>query len=381
MFGKPHASGKAALVIDVDDVSVGVATAELSDGPVSVLSSERKTIANEVRDSAQSAAAILQLFEQTLDAVLKARDAKTPAFENVYVIVHAPWTHFRTAQEQESYPEPRAITKDMIPALAKKACATITDLDTSNILEAGVMQVMLNGYPTGKPIGKHANLLAVTAFQSDINPEIKRGIIDAIGKLIPGRVPTIRSGMRALLTVLHEHIPDIHRYVTLDVRGTATACTVVRKEMITQHEETTEGSATIVRKIANGGVPEEMLTQLRLLATDSCSTDACKAVQDSLAKAEPELAKVYGEMFAKLAQRRRLPNKAMLAAPAELSPWLQNFFSRIDFAQFTATTQPLDVEILTPDHVHDAVMWKTGAPQDTGIAISAGCVNILEQSA
>lgn len=377
MFSK-SASGKAVLVADVDDTSVGISFVELSKtGPASILAAERMTLPIEERTTSQSASAVIQLLEKCLDTSLKAHAIQPKA---IYAIVRAPWTRFRTAEVAESFPEARPITKDMIPALAKKALAQPSDLDASNILEAGVMHVALNGYPTGNPIGKKATMVTVVAFEGDVNPEIKRGIVDVFGKYLPGRAPILRTGMRALLTVLHEHIPDIHRYVILDVGGTATSCAIVRKEAVTQFAQIPEGAATMVKKISGASVPEETISHLRMLANDTCSTDACKAIKDSIAMIEPVFAKTYGEMFATLAARRRLPNHAMLSAPTELAPWLQGFFSRIDFAQFTATTQPLDVETLTADHLSDAVIWKTGTTNDTGLSTAVGCVNILEQS-
>lgn len=386
MFGT-HASGKAALIADVSDSGVGVSIVQLSGhGPATILQSDRMSLPAEDRATSQSVAGILGLFEQCVDKALKdyaGTDPKKapPPPQAAYVILRAPWTRFRTAQAQESYTEPHAITKDVIGTLAKKAAASITDLDAANAFEAGVMQVFLNGYPTGNPIGKRAQIVAVTAFQSDVNQEMKRGIESVVGKLLPERTLVFRSGLRALLTVLHEVVPDIHRYSLLDIGGTATACVVVRKEMVTQSAETTEGSVTILKRIAGTGLPEEALVQLRMLAADTCSTDACKAVRESLARAEPDLAKSYGAMFAKLAERRRLPNRCLVAAPAEFLPWLQGFFERIDFAQFTATTQPLEVEALTTEHLQGIVMWKASSQRDAGLAVSAGCVNILEQNA
>ncbi|HWO07206.1 MAG TPA: hypothetical protein VNM40_01325 [Candidatus Paceibacterota bacterium] len=385
MFSLGTAKGKVALIADIDDISVGVAIVELSaSGPVALLTSDRVMLPIENRDARQSVAGIAQALEQCADKVIKAyigNGAKRPAPEAVHIILRTPWTRFRTAQAEKTFPESRATTKDMIADLAKKAVGTITDLDTGNILEAGVMQVFLNGYPTGNPLGKRAQSIAVTAFESDVNPEIKRAAINVLGKLLPGRTPTVRSGMRALLAVLHELIPDVHRYCLLDVGGTATSCAIVRKESVTQHDEAPEGFGTIIKKVSGAGLPEETLTQLRMLAADTCSTDACRAIKDALGRAEPELAKTYGEMFAKLAQRRRLPNHAILSAPGELLPWLQNFFERIDFAQFTATTQPFEVEALTPEHLQEKVVWKTGARHDVGLVVAAGCVTILEQSA
>jgi len=373
MFSK-RAPGKAVLVADVDDASVGISFVELAkDAPATVVAAERTSLPIEERTSDQSATRIIQLFKESLEKGLKSRSEPPVA---AHIILRAPWTRFRTVEASEAFEAPRTITKDMIPTIAAKALAQPSELDHSNIIESGVMRVSLNGYPTAKPVGKKARLISVTAFEGDVNAELKRGIGEALAALLPARPVTYRSGMRALLTVLYEHIPDIHRYVIVDVGGSATNCAIVRREAVTQFGATPEGASSIVKKVAGTSVPEETLTHLRMLATDNCSTDACKAVVNALARAEPELAKTYGEMFATLAGRRRLPNNCMLSAPSELAPWLQGFFSRIDFAQFTASMQPFDVEALTPDHLTESIVWKAGAA-DTGLATAAGCVNIL----
>lgn len=375
MLGK-RASGKVVLVADLDDVSVGISLAELGTGPASILASDRALLPLEDRTLAQSAAGVVKLLEEMADKFLKANPMRVAA---VYVILRAPWTRFRTAAASETFDDNRTITKDIIPAIAKKALEQPSDLDRTHILEAGVMHVALNGYATGSPIGKKARSITVVAFEGDVNPDIQRDVTTIFGRLLPGRTPVFRSGMRALLTVLHEHIPDIHRYVILDVGGATLNCAVVRKEAVTQFATAATGWTGIVRSVGSG-VPEETMTNMRLLANDTCSTDACIAMKEKLARAEPELAKKYGEMFASLAARRRLPNRAILFSPPDLAPWLGAFFARIDFAQFTATTQPLEVESLTADHLKESVSWKTGVPLDTGIATAAGCVNILEQS-
>lgn len=376
-----RASGKAVLIADVDDISVGVSIVELSaSGPAAVHISERAMLPIEDRSVEQSATAVLKLLDECVSKVLKANPDEKILPLSVYVVVHAPWTRFRTAQASEEQPEPKAVTKAILADLAKKAVTGISELDAANIFETGVMQVFLNGYPTGEPLGKEAGTIAVTAFQSDMNVQMHTGITDVFTRHIPDRPLVMHSGTRTLLGVLHEIIPDIHRYCLLAVRGGATACAIVRKEMVTQSAEVSEGLSTMVRRVSTGGLPEETLAQLRLLAADTCSDDACKAVKDALARAEPTLAKTFGEMFAGLAAERPLPNQCLLFAPAELAPWLQAFFERIDFAQFTATTLPLKVELLSLDRLKSIVEWQTGARQDAGIAIGAGHVHILEQT-
>ena len=43
----------------------------------------------------------------------------------------------------------------------------------------------------------------------------------------------------------------------------------------------------------------------------------------------------------------RLPNTLLLLADTDVAPWLQKFFQRIDFSQFTATAQPFMVDVIS----------------------------------
>lgn len=386
MFSLKRATGKVVLVADIEDASVGVSVVQLTThGPAIILASERMRLPFEDRSQDQASVAVLQLLEECIGKIFKSyasTDAKsipqTP--HDVYVIVRAPWTRYRTAAADEKFVQPRVVTKELIAAIAQKALSAPSEIDRNSILESGVMQVFLNGYPTADPIGKKAMLVGVVGYESDIHAQLKQGIVTAFGKALPGRTPILKSGTSAVLAVLNEHIPDIHRYVIIDIGGSVTSCSVVLKESVSQSATVPEGFSTILKRVSAGGLPEETLTQLRMLASDTCSSDACKALKDSLARTEPDLTKVFGEIFASLAAKRRLPNAAILSSPTELSPWLQAFFARLDFAQFTATMQPFTVEPLTPEHLRDVCTWQSGALTDTALSIAVGYVNILEQS-
>jgi len=376
MFSK-RSAGKPVLIADVGDGSFALAIATLSDGmPAQILRSTRTILPIEDRTREQAAAAIAKSLEESLTAFLAPTNgALIP--EDIHIIVRSPWTRFRTARSEQAFTEARPITKDLIAEEARKALAQPSELEKANSLEAGVLQVFLNGYHTNKPVNKKAQSIAVVAYESDLDASFKATLIGIFGKLLPGRTPSLHSSMRTLLAVMHEHFPELERFVLFDIGSTTTSCTVVRKDAITQHEVVSEGVSTFIKRVAPTGLPEETLGLLRMLSNDTCSTAACQSIKDSLAKAEPELVRAYGEVFTKLSGIRRLPNGAILNAPAEISPWLQGFFSRIDFSQFTATTQPLTVEPLSPEHLSSVVHWDAGVTADTGIGIAAGAVNIL----
>ncbi|MFZ2555787.1 MAG: hypothetical protein WAZ27_01695 [Minisyncoccia bacterium] len=372
-----RSEGKPVLIADIGEASVGVALTTLSkNGPAHVIRSIRETLAPETRTSAQSATAIQALLESIVTKILTQSSVRTNPHA-VYAVLRAPWTQFRTSETEEKTPEVHSVTKAILGTLATRALTASKQSDTSAVLEAGVLQVFLNGYPTGEPIGKRANSVKVVAFESTIDPGMKAGIMETLGKLLPGRTPTLYSGTRALLVTLQDHLPHVHRFILIDVGASMSSCAVIRKDNMTDHASIPEGLSTILTRIAPSAVPSETLSLLRMLANETCSTSACADIKEAIARAEPELVRIFGESFASLAAKRRLPDIALLSAPAELSPWLESFFSRIDFSQFTSTTKPLRVESLSPEHLTESVVWEPGLTPETGIGVSASSVNIL----
>lgn len=376
MFGSKRHKG-TVLVADVDDASVGVALVELGER-ARIIRSERALLPIEKRSPDHSASAVAQLLSDSLEKVVKAHtaDSKAPPILASYAIVRAPWIRFRTAHVEEVYQSPVVIADTVIAELTKKALLLPSDIDTTNRLESGVMHVYLNGYPTGAPGGKLATRAAVTAYESSIFADARRIITDVLLKALPGREPVLRSSTCALLGVAAEYMPETQRSVLIDIGSSTTQCAVMLRESVTQTVMLPEGLSTILTKIGDGAFPEQTLTQLRMLATDTCATDACKSLKDALARLEPELAKTFGEVFAKLTAGRRLPNTVLLSAPAELSSWMAGFFARIDFAQFTATMQPFGVELMTAEHIAEGVEW-VGIQPDTALGIAGAYVNIL----
>ena len=382
MFSFKRASGKAVLIADVDDASVGVAIVRVpKDGPLAILVSERKRLTIEDRTPEQRASGVLQLLDACTDSVLKtyhASDTKhSPAIpRDVYVIVRSAWSRFRTARAEEVLEKPRTVTKEYLSTLAKKALAESSDFDRANIIESGVLNVNVNGYRTDNPLGKKGVRVSVVAFESDIQAEIKRGITQTLGKYLPGRQPIIASGMRSMLTVLYDQMPNAHGYVVMEMGNIQSTCIVIHDDSVSGSGVVPEGLMTIAKRLSGAGIPEEIISQLRMLGTDICATDACKALKDLLARLEPELVKAFGDVFSAFALQKRMPNTIMLIAPTELTPWLQGFLSRIDFAQFTITLQPFTIELVSSYEVNVRVDWK-GLPADTGITTAAKYVHIL----
>jgi hypothetical protein len=221
-------------------------------------------------------------------------------------------------------------------------------------------------------VGKRTTRIAVTVFESDIVPGIKSLIETVLGAQLPGRNISIHSHVRTTMAVLHERSEDVHGYVIANVGAEASYIVAVRKDELSDYLTLPIGIASVVRHIAGEkGLPAQIPSLLRMAAAESCHDPACEEVKAGLARFEPELVKTFGEAFATLARARRLPNECVLIAHADFAPWLEHFLTRIDFAPFTITMQPLNVETLIPLHLRTFVRWEAGVSEDTGNGIGS----------
>ncbi len=383
MFGM-HLGRTREKIIAVADIGSGSAALALvavpAKGPVRILAAERRFLPVEERTPQAIVSALgthlVEAGRVALDTHQK-NGGSSP--ESIYAVVRAPWTRSKTAEAHESFPEAIKITDKMIGKLAQQALANDTELDKANILEAAVIRVEVNGYATTQPEGATGHQLSVAALISDCDGAFRTSLSGALQQLFGGQKVIIRSGVHSILSTLRNYAdPPGKNFLVVDMASEGTNFIVIRDGITTDHATVPEGKNAILKRINGSGMAEETLTLLRLIARGECHDPACEAVNVAMAKAEPELVRVFGEVIAKLVTQQRLPNQLILATHEDLVPWLSSFLSRIDFAQFTATTQPFVVSALKPaDFVHLAHP-QDGVRTDTGVLLAAALVNIEE---
>ncbi len=375
MFSR-KSTGNVVLVMDVDDASVGVSIVEYGTS-ATIRAGARARVTLDTRTDNQIVAALTEIAGTTIAQVLASHTAAPGAkpVDAIFLILHSPWTSTRTASVGEEYEHPIVITKQRIAALAEKALPANTT--SSVVLETGVIHTALNGYPTAVPLGKHASQMHITVQECSAEGAIKSGMESAILAHIPGRSITVASGFMTVRTVLAEQ-SSLQKYLYVHVGDRSTTFYTTGADGSTLATAAPEGLLTILTRLSSGGLPEETLSQLRMLSRGACTDDVCRALSDSLARAEPDLAKVYGEALTQLVETRRIPNETILSAPFEIASWLQTFFTRIDFSQFTTTTQPLEVRLLDAELVKN-IVWGSIVP-DTSLGVSIRYVHILEES-
>ena len=359
---------RAVAVVDVSPGSASVAVLSVSGhSPANVIATGHSKLTLEERTfkqaTAQIGGQIQEAGKEALDAY--AKDGHRSPITEVYVTVHAPWATTRSIRSGEEYGRDEVIHDSMVSKLAQGALAGAPDLDRAKLLEATVLRVQLNGYSTGQPAGKRAHEINAVSLVSECEPAVRSAIAEGVAQVFPVAKPAWRSGIRALM--MHYLIVDMGVDTThiVSVRGAAFEQRVVP-----------EGVRTILSRIAGGKLPEDVLTSLRMLERDACSTEACEAVQKALALVEPELVRIFAGPIGQMAATRRAANDMLLVTHPDLEPWLGRLFSRIDFSQFTVTTLPFIV--CTPSSIH-MDRWISGEVADDSLAVASALVNIESQ--
>ena len=345
--------------------------------------SSRAELPLENRSAEAVTAAIISLLGETAQKTLTAYSEKAQGakhVESVYAIIHSPWVRSKTIRAVSRLPQETRIEKGVIDALARQALESDTEYDHNKILEASVIRVELNGYPTRQPVGKNAHLVAVSALLAECEPSIREGVAEVLAKTFACPPPTLRSDTRALLAVMRESTELSGESVIVNMSYEATNIMVIRKGVISETALVDEGSSSIVRKISGEKMPEETLTLIRLLTLDQCEDEACRGIAKAITTIEPGLVKAFGEVFGKLIITRRLPNILVLSAHEDLAPWLSHLFSRIDFAQFTLTTRPFSPTMLTLQALSNLTVFQPGVTPDVGLGVGAALVNMEERA-
>lgn len=377
--------GGVFAVADIASGSAGVAIIETRPhGPARMLAAHRSALSLEERSPEATISGVLAELEKAAQKSLEQYSAHTEKAQShvsaAYAIIRAPWSHSRAIRKSRAFETEIKVEESLIAELAQEALKEAGEAHTSEVFETSVVRVQLNGYPTAHPVAKSAHHAEVAVLVSDCDPKIRSGVSEILSKIFACPPPTLRSGTRALLTVLRENTLLPKECFVVNMTSHGTSFVAVRKGIVAETITIPEGSRSIIGRVASGKMPEETLSLLRLVALDQCENTACESVLQALAQAEPALVKTFGEAMMKVSSARRLPNTLVLSAHEDLAPWLAHFLSKIDFSQFTMTTRPFSVRVLTKDDLSGIVAPVAPAQPDIGLIVASALVNIEKQA-
>lgn len=381
MFSFSSSSSPIAIAdIQNGSVSIAIGLAH-QDKPFEILAVERSDLSFEDRTEEAAIAALADQIDQAgngaLRAYAEAQQTHGPVAK-AFCVINTPWTHSQTIRATTQLDTEQRITDEMITTLAKQALKEASEVDVKELLEASVLRIELNGYPASEPIGKHAHSIAVYGLISDCDPRVRAIVTEALQKIFP--VPLLlRSQFRTVLSVTAK-LPSIApEYCLIDITRETTSISNIHMGLSLAHTVVDEGAASILKRISDKTLPEEALALSRMIFVEDCKSPACDALRETIARVEPDIVRAFGEGMVKLVAERYLPLQTVLVCEDAFAPWLSQLFSRIDFTQFTTTTQPLEIAVLDMSSLDAFVKTPSEAAVDMRLALAASLVHIEER--
>ena len=376
MFGLSFGRDKARRVAIVDIGSASAAVGVLNIDPKSkstLVAANRSFIPYEKRSKEQFAArmgdAVTEAITKAMQA-LAARKDDTRSPKEVFVFFRAPWIDARVVKISKTFDTETKITRLHIDALAKEAIDS-----KEKMLEAMVLRVEVNGYPTVDAIGKVGHLITLYALITTVDEELQASAQAYVSKALPQLKPIWRSHTRALLLCIREHPKHPRDCVVMDVSSEGTSILIIRDGILSTQVTFDVGIHSILDRLAKNALPEETLGLIHMLEREQCSGDACVVLKTSMEKVEQEMVREFGEQLAKLSVKARLPQDMLLFVHPDIAPWLSRFFSRLDFSQFTMPLKPFSVSELVPKDMQEWIQIDSAAP-DVSLLLATSLVHI-----
>lgn len=294
----------------------------------------------------------------------------------LYIFLHAPWATSRNVPLYRDLGKDTFITDALISAMAKESLSSGRAVSTGTLMEATVASILINGYATHAPNGKRGREIRIDTLIGESDPGFRTTISAAIESTFPALKPQWRTHTRAVIRALDDRLHGPANCVVLDIGGEATTILVIRKGRIEAQEIIEGGTRALLSAVASGSLPEEVLSIMKMIERDECSTDACQRVASALAAQETSLIRSFGEKFTMMAAKRRLPHQMYLLTRSELTGWFTRFFARLDFSQFTVTSLPFSVDQINANRDEgDEGNTAQGVVMDTALYLGAQLVN------
>lgn len=387
-FGKKSSQqGDVVLLCDIDSNSaaVGVATTGEDLASAEIITMQRaqmpaeKEPHSEVEKSRALISTIASVVSKTVEIYRKSPEYKRLGpIKEAHVMLHASHSTSITRDGMVSFKNPTRVTKEMIEKVANDSVSEEGYKHEGEVFEHKVVRVELLGYPTANPVGKMSTSIRVITLESAADQLFIKAITESLRKSCPDISVSLHSAVHAYHSVTRE-VEVADDLTFLDIGSDVSACHLVRRGALGEQTRIQTGTNGLIKAASEvAKSPYDSIYSLVAMVYDgTCSDEACEEIAKSLSAAEAKILRTFGEGFSGLINESRLPNTLTVAVHPKLTFWAQDFFSRIDFSQFTVTGRPFQPRILSDKALSNLAIYKDGVRKDLGISVLASFVHIV----
>jgi len=368
-----HKKTKTVAVIDVGSLSLGGAYVVLNEKSAPhICYSTRIPLA--ITDDA-SPRVLLRTLEEGLQKLTKALEDEGSAalarscgvrhVDDVLVSVGSPWQRTVLRSHTNRYTQPKRITPADIEEAKEKIEGTLgIDPATSMLVDHSIIEVLINGYQTGKPFGKRARRMSVLGLASVIPISVHDKITNHLAKTFhiePIKMQSAPALSYVVMRDLFAHEPD---FLAAIVTGEATDILLVKKGVLTGVATAFEGVHSITRAIGRAcpSVPAEEIPEL--VKTGMLHPTTVTSVKTAEREAKDEWANAVIGSLADLARKYALPQTFFILSDFSCRDIFTDILKRQDVHALRLGDHPFTVIGLKSQNITDHVVFSGDSEKD-----------------
>lgn len=333
----------SVLLISITSGAVAVSCAELSETGTVFSNTTTKTF------SAPTDAP-LSVTLTALTAALETSFTKGTAPKHIVVMLGAPWIVSQTRQIVYRQTTPFLISKDTIENLVQKEIEYVTKHDMEqfagfgtqmDIVEKRLSTILLNGYETAKPFGKHATSIDMMLTISVAPQQIIDRLSDAIRRHYGTRPIQYASAVLGAFTVLRDQ-PDVPLDAWIaDISEITTDITFIKNGSLLYHHTIPLGTIAITNDSAQLAAADANV--LHEQHERKLRTTVDRATTAWLAEVE--------KVFDTHAYGLCAPAHGYLIADASIATIFENAIRQNEFIKHACGGAPITTDVLTSEKI------------------------------
>lgn len=367
-------------LLDIGSGSVGGALVEDVAANPTVRFTTRKSFPFSLEVSAESLeramlAALFVVARRLEEAVrsLERDEERRAAVGEAVAVFSSPWYAGKTAVVRIEREAPFTVTRRIFAETVADAERSFAKPeDDALLLERSVIQTIVNGYRTSRPVGKRGATLDLALYLSALPRGVAEKARGAIGRAFPGRPVSLHSFGLVAFSALRDLFPEKDHFLLLDVSGEVTEVLLVRDGVLLENASFPLGHNFLIRRLL-AARPAETAESSRSLLSLFLSGRAAPAEREkiagALAKAGEEWQKRLEKLLANLAEGMLLPMTVFLAADAGPAAWFAERLRQPGFATLTLTQEPFSVSIIDAALSARCANFRRGATVDPFVAL------------
>jgi hypothetical protein len=284
---------------------------------------------------------LLAQIEKEALPLIHNRSGVFAAVKNVICIFASPWYLSQTKTVRTKWDAPTVFAKHFVDeALAKEQQAFQASIAHSDyaekfdkelsVAEQKVIQVRLNGYPTGDPYGKKAMDADISFFSSFLSKPIVEKFSDILSHAFHKETFIYHTFSFVSYKMVTRLFPDAQNFLLMDIAGEVSDLSLVKNGALAEAVSFPSGKNFLIRKIIKklNVTPEIALSYLRMRGDKKMEAKLSSGVEEAINDVREEWLAYFKEAINSIVPSGIATRKMFVTVDGDVASIFTDFLGR-----------------------------------------------------